>query len=154
MSSPVSIVLVEDNPNDERLALRALKKAGLSNEVTVLRDGEEAIAFFLGEGDADLPRADPALTYVLLLDLQLPKLNGVDVLRALRADPTWRLMTVVILTASEEERDRIQSYGLGANSYIRKPIDFDQFVEVVRQVGYYWLVLNEPPPAPSRIERN
>ena len=152
MSSPVSIVLVEDNPNDERLALRALKKSGLSNEVTVLRDGEEAIAFFLGEGGG--PRADPALTYVLLLDLQLPKLNGVDVLRALRADPTWRLMTVVILTASEEERDRIQSYGLGANSYIRKPIDFDQFVDVVRQVGYYWLVLNEPPPPPSRVERS
>lgn len=153
MSSPVSIVLVEDNPNDERLALRALKKSGITNEVTVLRDGEEAIAFFLGDEKGGGLRADPGQTYVLLLDLQLPKLNGVDVLRALRADPTWRLMTVVILTASEEERDRIESYGLGANSYIRKPIDFDQFVEVVRQVGYYWLVLNEAPPAPSRIER-
>ena len=147
MNNRVTIVLVEDNANDEMLTLRALKKSGLTNEVMVLRDGEEAIAFFLAGGAA---AADPKHTYVLLLDLQLPKLNGVDVLRALRADPKWRLMPIVVLTASDEERDRIESYGLGANSYIRKPVDFDQFIDVVRQIGYYWLVLNEPPPPPSQ----
>ena len=149
MSGRVTIVLVEDNPNDERLTLRALKKSGLTNEVMVLRDGEEAIAFFLGSGGASA--ADHHQNYVLLLDLQLPKLNGVDVLRALRADQSWRLMPVVILTASDEERDRIESYGLGANSYIRKPVDFDQFIDVIRQIGYYWMVLNEPPPPPSHV---
>jgi two-component system, response regulator len=146
MNNVIKIALVEDNKNDQVLALRALQKAGVSNKTTVLDDGVEAIEFFIGD-DANPPIADFSASYLILLDLKLPRLDGLEVLRRLRAHPRWKMAQIVILTASLEERDRIAGYGLGANSYILKPVDFDQFSEVIRQVGYYWLILNKPPPA-------
>ena len=135
-----TILLVEDNPDDEALTLRALKKNNFLNEVTVARDGQEALDYFFGEGASERPA--PTL---VLLDLKLPKVDGLEVLRRIRTDPRTRLQPIVILTSSKEEQDIITGYGLGANSYIRKPVDFAQFMEVVRQLGLYWLVLNEPP---------
>lgn len=132
------ILLVEDNPDDEELTLRALAKSNILNPVHVARDGVEALDFL---------RAANPLPQVVLLDLKLPKLDGLEVLRAVRADPRTRRLPVVILTSSREEQDIASSYDLGANSYIRKPVDFTQFVEAVRQLGLYWLVLNEPTPA-------
>ncbi len=140
MNSKV-ILLVEDNPDDEALTLRALKKNGILNEVAVARDGQEAIDYFLGEGASG--RQAPA---VVLLDLKLPKIDGLEVLRRIRADERTRLQPIVILTSSREEQDLVAGYSLGANSYIRKPVDFNQFMEAVRQLGLYWLVLNEPAP--------
>jgi two-component system response regulator len=139
------ILLVEDNPDDEALTVRALKKSKVVNEVVVARDGVQALEYMFGEGpDADGgPREMPQ---VVLLDLKLPKLDGLGVLRRLRADDRTKLLPVVILTSSNEEQDRIQSYDLGANSYVRKPVDFDQFVDAATQLGLYWLVLNESPP--------
>lgn len=143
------ILLVEDNPDDEALTLRALKKNHISNQVVIARDGLEALDYLFGSGAcAHQPRLVPE---VILLDLKLPKLDGLDVLRRLRADDRTALLRVVILTSSKEEKDVIEGYRLGANSYIRKPVDFDQFTEAVRQLGLYWLVLNEPPPL--RAER-
>ena len=140
------ILLVEDNPDDEALTRRALAKNKIQNEVLVAHDGAEALDFLFGTG----AHAGQAITpEVVLLDLKLPKLDGLEVLRRIRADQRTRLLPVVILTSSREERDVISGYGLGANSYIRKPVDFGQFVEAVRQLGLYWLVLNEPPP-PAR----
>jgi CheY-like chemotaxis protein len=137
------ILLVEDNPDDEALTRRALAKNNIHNEVVVAHDGAEAVDYLLGGG----ARADASvLPEVVLLDLKLPKVDGLEVLRRIRADQRTRLLPVVILTSSTEERDLAQGYGLGANSYIRKPVDFNQFVEAVRQLGLYWLVLNEPPP--------
>lgn len=136
------ILLVEDNSDDEVLTLRALEKNNISNEVVVARDGQQAIDYFFGEVAST--RLAPA---VVLLDLKLPKIDGLEVLRRIRADERTRLQPVVILTSSREEQDVITGYSLGANSYIRKPVDFDQFVEAVRQLGLYWLVLNEPTPA-------
>jgi len=136
------ILLVEDNPDDEALTLRALKKNGILNEVAVAHDGQQAIDYFFGEGAS--PHPPPA---VVLLDLKLPKIDGLEVLRRLRADEHTRLQPVVILTSSKEEQDIITGYRLGANSYIRKPVDFNQFMEAVRQLGLYWLVLNEPAPS-------
>jgi two-component system response regulator len=139
------ILLVEDNPDDEALTLRALKKNNIGNRVVVAHDGVEALDFFFGTGayaDRDL-REMPA---IILLDLKLPKIDGLEVLRRLRGDDRTRLLPVVILTSSKEEQDLINGYKLGANSYIRKPVDFTQFVEAVRQLGLYWLVLNETPP--------
>ncbi len=139
------IFLVEDNPDDEALTLRALKKNKIGNEVVVAHDGVEALDFFFATGahaDRD-PRSMPAIT---LLDLKLPKIDGLEVLRRLRDNDHTKLLPVVILTSSKEEQDLINGYKLGANSYIRKPVDFDQFVEAVRQLGLYWLVLNERPP--------
>jgi two-component system response regulator len=133
-----AILLVEDNPDDEALTLRALQKNNISNEVVVAHDGSEAIEFLRGNGNA--------LPALVLLDLKLPKVNGLEVLRCVRADPRTHLLPVVILTTSKEELDLINGYGLGANSYIRKPVDFAQFTEAVRQLGLYWLVLNESPP--------
>ena len=133
------ILLVEDNPDDEKLTLRALQKNKISNEVVVARDGVEALDYLLGNGAHDLPQ-------VVLLDLKLPKVDGLEVLRRLRAHERTKLLPVVILTSSNEEQDRIAGYGLGANSYVRKPVDFNQFMEAARQLGLYWLVLNEPPP--------
>lgn len=136
------ILLVEDNPDDEALALRALRRNNIANEVIVARDGVEALDFLFATGtyagrDAlDLPE-------VVLLDLKLPKLHGLEVLQRIRADPRTQLLPVVILTTSSEDRDMVESYRLGANSYIRKPVDFDQFTEAVRQLGMYWLVLNQ-----------
>lgn len=136
---PKNILLVEDNPDDVALTLRALKKANVLNEVTIARDGAEALDFLLGE-----KRFQPSL---ILLDLQLPKIGGLDVLKRLRADADTKLLPVVILTSSKEESDIISGYSLGANSYIRKPVDFNQFVDAVQKLGLYWLVLNEPIPA-------
>jgi two-component system response regulator len=138
------ILLVEDNPDDEALTRRALVKNNIQNEVLVAHDGAEALDYLFGTG----ARAGrPIAPEVILLDLKLPKVDGLEVLRRIRADDRTRLLPVVILTSSREERDLISGYGLGANSYIRKPVDFQQFVEAVRQLGLYWLVLNEPPPA-------
>ena len=138
------ILLVEDNPDDEALTRRALAKNNIQNAVLVAHDGAEALDYLLGTG----PHAGrPIAPEVILLDLKLPKVDGLEVLRRIRADDRTRLLPVVILTSSREERDLISGYGLGANSYIRKPVDFQQFVEAVRQLGLYWLVLNEPPPS-------
>jgi two-component system response regulator len=140
-----TILLVEDNPDDEELTLRALKKNNILNEVTVVRDGQEALDYLLCQGAhaARDPRRAPA---VVLLDLKLPKIEGMEVLKRLRADERTRLLPVVILTSSKEEQDLVNGYRFGANSYIRKPVDFMKFMEAVRQLGLYWLVLNEPPP--------
>lgn len=143
------ILLVEDNPDDEALTLRALGRNKIGNEVIVARDGVEAIDFFFGPGKNPGSDGTP-LPQVVLLDLKLPKVDGLEVLRRLRADPRTRLLPIVILTSSSEEKDLIEGYGLGANSYIRKPVDFERFVEAVRQLGLYWLLLNESPPAVQR----
>ncbi|MCC6662782.1 MAG: response regulator [Sorangiineae bacterium PRO1] len=139
------ILLVEDNPDDEALALRAFRKQGLSNHVVVARDGVEALDYLLSTGAhaGRSPDGDPA---VVLLDLKLPKIDGLEVLRRLRADPSARFTPVVVLTSSSEEQDLVQSYELGANAYVRKPVDFEQFVDAVRELGLFWLVLNKPPP--------
>jgi two-component system, response regulator len=133
-----TILLVEDNPDDVELTRRAFKKSNLMNDLVVARDGEEAVEMLHGDN-----RILPAL---VLLDLKLPKIDGLEVLRRIRADERTKLCPVVILTSSREERDLIKGYKNGANSYIRKPVDFDKFVEAVQNLGLYWLVLNEPPP--------
>ena len=140
------ILLVEDNPDDEKLTLRALHKNKISNEVVVARDGVEALEYLLGNETQAGSNLNP-LPQVVLLDLKLPKLDGLEVLRRLRAHERTKLLPVVILTSSNEEQDRISGYSLGANSYVRKPVDFNQFMEAARQLGLYWLVLNEPPPS-------
>jgi two-component system response regulator len=142
------ILLVEDNPDDEALTLRALKKNNIRNAVVVARDGAEALDYLFGTG-ASAGREALELPQVVLLDLKLPKVDGLEVLRRLRAHPRTRLLPVVILTSSKEERDLVNGYALGANSYVRKPVDFAEFTEAVRQLGLYWLILNEPPPAPA-----
>jgi two-component system, response regulator len=139
------VLLVEDNPDDEALTVRALKKNKIINEVVVARDGIQALDYLFGEG-AHAGRHTTAMPQVILLDLKLPKLDGLGVLRRLRADDRTRLLPVVILTSSNQETDRISGYGLGANSYVRKPIDFEAFVAAATQLGMYWLVLNQPPP--------
>jgi len=139
------ILLVEDNPDDEALTLRALKKNNIGNDLAVVRDGAEALDFLFCTGtfaDRD-PHDKPQ---VILLDLKLPKVDGLEVLRRIRADERTCLLPVVILTSSKEDTDLVKSYSLGANSYVRKPVDFNQFVEAVRTLGLYWLVLNESPP--------
>src|SRR5688500_20190046 len=138
------IVLIEDNPDDVALTRRALSKNNILNEVIVLTDGVAALDyFFSGEGAQGTPPA------VILLDLKLPKIDGLEVLRRIRGDERTRLWPVVILTSSKEEQDLLKGYRLGANSYVRKPVDFAQFVEATRQLGLYWLVLNEMPPSQS-----
>jgi DNA-binding response OmpR family regulator len=137
MKSPM-IALVEDNADDEALTLRALKKNGIANEIVILRDGAEALRFLMAP-ENQLPQ-------LVLLDLKLPRKDGLEVLRELRENPRTELLPIVILTSSKEERDLIEGYRLGANSYVRKPVDFNQFSEAVRQLGLYWLVLNERPP--------
>jgi DNA-binding response OmpR family regulator len=132
------IALVEDNPDDEVLTMRALKKHGIANDIVVLRDGVEALAFLLAP--------DQPLPHLVLLDLNLPRVNGLEVLKQLRSEKRTQLLPVVILTSSNEERDVIEGYRLGANSYVRKPVDFVQFSDAVRQLGLYWLVLNQMPP--------
>lgn len=140
------ILLVEDNPDDEELTLRAFRRNNILNPVVVARDGEEALDYLFATGSYS-GRDTRQQPQVVLLDLKLPKVDGLEVLRRLRADPRTRLLPVVILTTSNEERDILASYQLGANSYVRKPVDFDQFLEAARQLGLYWLVLNVPPPA-------
>ena len=140
------ILLVEDNPDDEALTLRALKKNNIVNQVVVARDGAEALDYLFGTGKYS-GREPNQLPQVILLDLKLPKVDGLEVLRQLRADKRTKLLPVVILTSSNEEQDRFRGYDLGANSYVRKPVDFSQFIDAVRQLGLYWLVLNERPPA-------
>jgi two-component system response regulator len=141
-----SILLVEDNADDEALMLRALRKSKITSEVVVARNGAEALDYLLSAGDeaARDPAAQPTL---ILLDLNLPKVHGLDVLRRLRVDDRTKLIPIVILTSSKEHQDLVSGYSLGANSYVCKPIDFTQFVETVRQLGQYWLELNEPVPA-------
>jgi len=141
-----TILLVEDNPDDEALTLRALKRANVRNPVVVARDGVEALDYLFGTG-AHTGRDTSDTPQVVLLDLKLPRLDGLEVLRRLRADARTKLLPVVILTSSTEDQDRIAGYELGANSYVRKPVDFSQFVDAVRQLGLYWLLLNQPPPA-------
>lgn len=138
------ILLVEDSPDDEELTLRALKKNNILNEVVVARDGAEAVDWLFGTG-AHEGRDTSVQPVVVLLDLKLPKLDGLEVLRRIRADERTELLPVVMLTSSKEEQDIINSYKLGANSYIRKPVDFTQFAEGIKQLGLYWLVLNECP---------
>jgi CheY-like chemotaxis protein len=143
MSSKI-ILLVEDNPDDVMLTLRALKASDIVSEVVVARDGAEALDYLFGTG-AYTSREMSVMPQVILLDLKLPKVDGLEVLRRLRADERTKLLPVVVLTSSDEERDIIDSYDLGANSYVRKPVAFTQFGEAVRQLGLYWLILNEPP---------
>ena len=136
------ILLVEDNPDDEALTLRAFKNNHIANEVVVVRDGAEALDYLFA------PRAESVhgAPQIIFLDLKLPKIDGLEVLRRVRANPATHLLPVVVLTSSKEEEDIVKSYRLGANSYVRKPVDFTQFVEAVKQLGLYWLVLNEPVP--------
>jgi two-component system response regulator len=140
----VEILLVEDNPNDVELTLHALKKNNIANHVQVVRDGAEALEFifctgaYAGRNIADHPK-------VILLDLKLPKIDGHEVLRQLKADPRTQAIPVIVLTSSREEKDLVESYRLGVNSYIRKPVDFEQFTEAVRTLGMYWLLLNQLP---------
>jgi CheY-like chemotaxis protein len=141
------ILIAEDNANDEELTLRALRKNNISNNIVVVRDGQEALDYLFG-GGAHANRDLNHRPQVMLLDINLPKINGLEVLKRIRADERTKTMPVVILTSSAEERDRLAAYANFANSYIRKPVDFDQFTESVRELGLYWLVLNEPPPRP------
>jgi two-component system response regulator len=139
------ILLVEDNPDDETLTLRALSKSNILNEIVVARDGAEALDYLFGTGAHD-GRDTSIQPQLILLDLKLPKIDGLEVLKRLRADSRTALLPVTILTTSNEERDVVTSYQLGVNSYVRKPVDFESFIEAVRQLGLYWLVLNTAPP--------
>ena len=139
------ILLVEDNPDDEALTLRALKQSKLANDIVIARDGTEALDFLFGTG-AHEGRDVAQTPGVVLLDLKLPKLSGLEVLQRLRADPRTRLTPVVVLTSSSEDEDMMRSYELGANSYVRKPVVFGRFADAVSQLGLYWMLLNQPPP--------
>ena len=145
IASPKTILLVEDNPDDEALAIRALKRHHISNQVIVAHDGVEALEYLFCTG----MYADRDINFkptVVLLDLKLPRVDGLEVLRRLREDERTKLLPIVVLTTSNEEQDMLNSYSLGCNSYIRKPVDFVQFSEAIRQLGMYWLLMNEPPP--------
>ena len=139
-----TILLVEDTRQDEMLILRVLKKINLANGVDVVRDGQQALDYLFGEGEF-AGRAGMDLPTVVLLDVNLPRVSGLEVLERLRADPRTRLLPIVILTSSDEERDRLRSYENGANSFVRKPLDFTEFAETVARLGVYWLATNEPP---------
>ena len=141
---PVEILLVEDNANDAELALYALKKHHIANHVEIVRDGAEALDYVFCTG-AYAHRRIEDVPKVILLDLKLPKVDGLEVLQRIKSDPRTRLIPVVVLTSSQEERDIVESYKLGVNSYIVKPVDFEQFVEAVRQLGLYWVLLNQAP---------
>jgi two-component system response regulator len=139
------LLLVEDDANDEALTLRALSKNGVRNEIVVIRDGVQALDYLFGR-NAYAARDVSELPAVMLLDLKLPKIDGLEVLRRVRAYPRTRWLPIVILTSSNEDRDRAEGYSLGANSYVRKPVEFTEFTSAVQQLGVYWLLLNEPPP--------
>ena len=141
----IEILLVEDNPSDVDLTLHALRHHKIVNHIHVARDGEEALDFIFCRGPYSTRSLD-ALPRFILLDLKLPKVDGLEVLRQIKSDPRTRSIPVIILTASREERDLVQGYQNGVNSYIQKPVDFDQFTELVKNLGLYWLVVNEPPP--------
>jgi len=143
------ILLVEDNPDDEMLTLRVLEKNNILNEVVVMRDGVQALDYLFGTGTY-AGRDLNVMPHLVLLDLRLPRMEGLEVLRRLRGDERTRLLPVVVLTSSDEEQDIVGSYALGANSYIRKPVDFAQFTKAVQQLGLYWLVLNQGPPIGRR----
>jgi two-component system response regulator len=145
MTATVEILLVEDDPDDVELTLHAFEKHNLANSIHVARDGQEALDYLLGPHEHAHPK-------VILLDLKLPKVDGLEVLREIRADAALRSVPVVILTSSREERDIVQGYDLGVNSYIVKPVEFDKFIETVQTLGLYWLLLNEPPVAAHGIE--
>lgn len=140
-----TILLVEDNPDDEMLALRALRQSRIANKTVVAHDGVEALDYLFGTGEY-AGRDTSRMPQLVLLDLKLPRVDGLEVLQRIRADKRTHRLNVVILTSSREEQDLVKGYDLGANSYICKPVDFDQFVDAVTQLGLYWLVLNEPPP--------
>jgi two-component system response regulator len=143
------ILLVEDNADDELLTLRALKKNNIRNEVVVARDGSEALDYLYGTG-LHSGRDLSVMPQIILLDLKLPKVDGFEVLNRVRASEMTKFLPVVILTTSNEDQDRIRGYDLGANSFVRKPVEFEKFIEAVRQLGLYWLILNEPAPVPRR----
>jgi two-component system response regulator len=138
-----TILLIEDNPDDVELAIHAFKKNNIINPVVIMRDGQSALDYLFYRG-THANSAHP-LPVLILLDLKLPKIDGIDILRRIKADRKRKLIPIVVLTSSKEEKDVIESYDLGVNSYIRKPVDFDQFVETVKQIGFYWLLINEIP---------
>ena len=144
ITNEIEILLVEDNPNDVELTLRALKKNNLTNRVHVVKDGAEALEYIFANG-AYAHRKIEDHPRVILLDLKLPKVDGLEVLRKIKSDERTKVIPVVVLTSSKEERDLVESYKLGANSYITKPVDFDSFVKAVAELGLYWLLLNQPP---------
>lgn len=141
------ILLVEDNPTDEKLTVRALKKSGVLNELDVVRDGAEALDYLFRTGTYATPEAKP-LPALILLDLNLPRIDGLEVLRRIRADERTRFLPIVILTSSKEAEDVLRGYSLGANAYVRKPVDFAEFAVAARSIGIFWLLLNQPPPTP------
>lgn len=145
MNDLIQILLVEDNDRDLELTMRALKKNRIANHVTPLRDGQQALDFLFGAG-AFADRNPNDSPHVIFLDLKLPKIDGVEVLRRIKEDERTRRIPVVIVTSSSEERDRLATYDLGANSYVVKPIDFDSFVKTISELGFYWLAVNQPPP--------
>jgi CheY-like chemotaxis protein len=140
-----TILLVEDNPQDELLTLRSLRRARVANRIDVVRDGQQALDYLFGEG-ASSQQADPVLPAVILLDIGLPRLSGLEVLQRLRADPRTALVPVAILTSSDDLKDRLSAYRSGCNSFVRKPIEFAQFAETLARLGMYWLATNDPPP--------
>lgn len=150
MTADKTILLVEDNPDDVELNLRALRKYNVTNHVVVVGDGAEALDYLFGMGTYQ-GRDTGDLPTIVLLDLKLPKIDGLKVLQQLRSDPRTRLIPVIVLTSSSQEKDVIESYRLGCNSYIRKPVDFAEFLEAVRQLGLYWLLINESPPKPRAV---
>jgi two-component system, response regulator len=145
-----SVLLVEDNPTDEKLTMHAFRKGNLTNEVVVVRDGAEALDYLFATG-AHAGNAGRPLPALVLLDLKLPRIEGLEVLRRIRADQRTHVLPVVVLTASHEDEDLVRSYALGANAYVRKPVDFGNFVEAARTVGLFWLLLNEAPPTPRAV---
>ncbi|OOG27562.1 two-component system response regulator [Thioalkalivibrio denitrificans] len=145
MTASRRILLVEDNPDDEELTLMALRKNNIVNDVAVARDGVDALEYLFMEGRYK-DRAPADLPQVVLLDLKLPRIGGLEVLERMRANPRTRVLPVVVLTSSSEEEDIVSSYRLGANSYVRKPVNFNDFTEAARQLGLYWLLINQPPP--------
>ena len=141
------LLLIEDNPSDEKLTVRALRKSGIADEIVVVRDGAEALDWLFGTG-AHAARSPASLPALVLLDLKLPRIDGLEVLRRVRADERTHFVPIVILTASKEEEDLVRSYALGANAYVRKPVDFREFAEAARTIEHFWLVLNSLPPTP------